>query len=305
MAAQRGSTMRIAAIAEVTYGTTPATPTGLELPLVSFSPKEDQTVLHSAQIRSHPFIDKMLVGRFMHTVNAEFELQAATHDLLLQTVFGSVIASKSMKFLDALKSLTLEDQVGGAAGSLFNQYTGVYFSKLGMTVSASDTAPIKCSLEGMSKAATLDAAATVFTAVTAAGNPDPYVYADGTLTVAASSTDVVSGTINLQRQVDPLSIWGSRVPREFVPSDVTGNGSITIPYDTGTQSTIVGAFTDAALVFKFSANGGATFRQFTFPKAKLTSLGRPVQGRGVRLQEIAWEGYYDSGSTTLVTLATE
>lgn len=302
MAAQRGSTMKLAAIKEVTYGTTPATPVGLELPMVSFAPKEDQQVLRSAQIRTHPFVDKMLVGRFMHTIGAEFELQAATHDILLETVFGSVIATKAMKFLDALKSLTTEDQV---SASLFNSYTGVYFSKLSITAAANDTAPVRCSLDGMSKAAVLDAGATVFTSVTSAGNPDPYVFADATLTVAAVSTDVVSGTINFERQVDPLGIWGSRVPREFIPSDVTATGTITVPYDTGAQSTIAGAFTDAALVFKFAANGGATYRQFTFPKTKFVSLGRPVQNRGVRLQEINWEAYYDSTSATICTLATE
>lgn len=303
--ANRGSTNKIAAIKESVFGTTPATPVGLEVPIVNYQPKDSQTPMKSAQIRTHPFVDRILQGRFMHELGIDWELQPANQDFLLETWFGSAIATKTMKILDALKSVTLESNVGGGS-SLFNQYVGFYLGKLSLSCSATDTTPIKITASGVAKTATLDAGATVFTSVTAAANNDPYVFGDATLTVNATATDVVTGNVDFERQVDPLMVWGNRNPREFVPSDVTASGTLTIPYDAGTQGGLVSNWTTCALVMKFaSATGSSTFRQFTIPSTKFESLGRQVSNRGVILQEINYEAFYDSASTTICTLTTE
>lgn len=300
----RGSTHKLVVIREATYGTTPATPTMLEMPVVSFSKRSTQSVLKSEQLRSHPFVDKMLQGRFMHEIGVDWELQNAVHDVLLETVFGVAIAAKAAKFTDAILGLTMESQAGGTS-SKFDQFVGSYLNKLTISAAASDTAPVRCSASGMALTGTLDAAATIATAVTAAANNDPFTFADASLTANAANTAVVSGTINFERQVDPLQLWNSRNPREFVPGAVTGSGTIVVPYDDGVQSGIVTGFTDAALVFKFAAQGAATYRQFTFPKTKFVSLGRQINTRAGIMQEINWESYYDSTSGTICTLATQ
>lgn len=300
----RGSTHKLVSIAEVTSGTTPATPTMVEIPITNFSAQSSMQVLESEQIRSHPYVDKMLDGRFMHEIGVDWELQAAVHDSLLQAIFGSTIASKTMAYADVIKTLSMESQKGGGS-SLFDQFVGTYLNKLTISAAASDTAPVKCSATGMALIGTLDAASTIATSVTAAANNDPFIFADASLTVNAGATAVASGTINIERTVNPLMLWNSRVPREFVADAVVANGTITVPYDGNTQSTICKNFTDAALVFKFAAKGGATFRQLTFPKTKFVSLGRRVNTRGGIMQEINWRAYYDSVSGTICTLATE
>lgn len=304
MAIIRGSTHKLVTIKEVTYGTTPATPVMLEIPIVNFSKKSSINVLKSAQIRSHPYIDKMLQGQFMHEIGIDWELQDAVHDSLLETVFGGTIATKALAFADVLKSVTAESQAGGGS-SLFDQFPGTFLNKLSITASASDTAPVRMSASGMAKSGTLDAAATLATSVTAAANNDPFVFCDASLTVSAAATAVVAGTVNIERTVDPLYLWNSRVAREYIPSDVAVSGTITVPYDTNAQSTIFTGFTDAPLVFKFANNGATTFRQFTIPKTKFVSLGRQIQSRGGIFQEVNWEAYYDPSSTTIMTMTTQ
>lgn len=300
----RGSTHKLIAIREVTFGTTPATPTMVELPITNFQKSSSINILKSDQIRTHPFVDKMLQGRFMHELTVEWELQNAVHDLLLESVFGVAIAAKAAKFTDALLGMSMESQAGGGS-SLFDQFIGSYLNKLTVSASASDTAPVKCSASGMALTATLDAAATISSSVTAAANNDPFVFHDASLTVNAGATAVVAGSFTLDRVVDPLMLWNSRNPREFVPGAVTATGTITIPYDTNAQSTIFNGFTDAALVFKFASNGGANYRQFTFPKTKFGSLGRQINTRAGIMQEVNFEAYYDSTSGTVCTLATQ
>jgi hypothetical protein len=308
MAVQRGSTSQIAVIKEVTAGTTPSTPTLLEMPIVQWSPTHTNDVIKSAQIRSHPFVDKMLHGRFLHEFGLDYELQGAVHDTLIETMFGAAISAKSLAFTDALKSLTIEEKV--AAGD-FNQFVYGVFSSFGISAAAGDTTPVKITTSGMALTGTLDAAATIATAVTPAANVDPFIFVGAGITVASNITPVGSGSINLTRQIDPLMLLGSRNPREFVPGDVGATGTITIPYDASgfgsgaTVSALVSGFTDAAQVWTFADEAGTTFRRLTLPKTKWTSLGRPLNARGARMQEVNWEAYYNSGTSTVCTMTTE
>lgn len=308
MPAQRGSTSQVTAIKEVTNGTTPATPVMIELPVVSFTPTHTTNVLRSAQIRAHPFTDQLINGRLVHEFGMEIELAGATHDMLLETFLGGAITSKALKFLDVLKSLTIEEKV--AAGD-FNQFTYGCFPSMVFACSANDTAPVKVTFTGQARVGTLDAASTLATSVTPAPGTTPFIFAGAGITVGGNTTPIASGTLTFNRQIDPLMLLGSRLPREFVPGACTLTGSMTVPYDdTGfgsgsTMSTLVSGFTNAAQVWKFADETATTFRQFTIPKTKFLSLGRALSDRGMRMQEINFEAIYDSSSATVATLGTE
>lgn len=308
MPANRGSTSQITVIKEATAGTTPATPTMLEMPVTSFTPTHTTQVIAPDLIRGHPFRDQLINGRLVHEFGLEYNLAGAIHDTLLETMFGGVITTKALKFTDALLSLTLEEKV--KAGD-FNQFVYGCFSSMAISVSASDTAPVKISLNGMSRTATLDAAATLATAVTPATSTVPFIFAGATATIGGSAMAVGSGSINFDRQIDPLMLLGSRLPREFVPGAVGATGSVTIPYDdagTALGSAISGNvvnFSSVAQVWKFADETAAVYRQLTFPVTKFTTLGRSLSDRGMRMQEVNWEAIYDSSSATVCTLATQ
>lgn len=308
MPAQRGSTSQVAAIKEATAGTTPATPVLTQLPAVGFTPTHTTNVLTSAAIRAHPFVDQLINGRLVHNFGLDFELAGATHDMLLETFLGGVITSKTLKFTDALLSLTIEETVNAG---VFNQFTYGVFSAMNFSVSAADTAPIKTTMTGEARTGTLDAASTLATSVTAAPGTVPYIFVGAGLSVAGNTTPVSSGSLAFTRQVDPLMLLGSRLPREFVPGEAGLTGAITIPYDsTGfgsgtTISTFVSGFTSAALVWKFGDEAGTNFRQITIPQAKFLSLGRALNSRGMRMQEVNYQAIFDASSATIATLATQ
>lgn len=308
MPVQRGSTSQVTVIKEATAGTTPATPTMVEMPVVSFTPTHTNAVFKSSQIRAHPFIDQMAQGRLSHDFGLEVELAGAVHDTLFETMFGSVIATKTMKFLDALLSLTIEEKI---ATGVFNQFTYGCFSQMTISASASDTAPVKVAFTGMARNGVLDAAATLATVVTPAASTTPFTFAGGTATLAGNATPISAGSLQFQRQVDPLVLLGAVLPREFVPSLVDITGTMTVPYDAsgfGSGATIaplLTGFTDVAQVWKFADASAAVFRQFTIPKTKFLSLGRSLSDRGMRMQNVNWEAIYDGTSTTACTLATQ
>jgi hypothetical protein len=304
MTVKRGSTSGLYGIKEVTYGVTPATPTLVQFPFVNWNPTTAHTVLTSAQIRSHPYVDRVLAGRTTFTHALDVELQPAVHDALIETCFGGVITSKVLKHADVLKSMTMEERTD-VSGGLFNQFSGVYWNRIDVSASASDTAPVSMKFAGMSLAGTLDATSTIATAVTAAAAPDPYIFADASLGVSGSPVAVVSGNFTIDRTVDPLMLWGSRLPREYVPGAVTASGSITVPYDDGIPAGVFTGFADTPLAFKFTSSDATTFRRFTFPRTRYVSLGRQINTRAGLMQVINWQAMYDTTTATVCSMDTE
>lgn len=307
MAVQRGSTSDIRAIKEVTPGTTPATPTLIELPVTSFSPKLTNTLIRSNQIRAHPFVDQISKGRVVYDLALEYELQGANHDMLAETMFGGVITTKALVFTDALKTLSIEEMV--AAGD-FNSWTYGCFTQMSLQVGANDSAPIKVSLTGLALAGTFDAASTISSSVTPATSTTPWVFAGGSLTLGAGATPVSSASFTLNRALDPLMVLGSVNPRELVLGAVTATGQITVPYDTTgnasgtTMASATSGFTDQLLTLKMTDAAATNFRQFAFGKTKFAGLDRQLNSRGMRMQVVNWEAMYD-GSSTICTMTTQ
>lgn len=300
MTVNRGSTSKLIGVAEVTFGTTPATPTMVEFPIVNFNPVASNNTVQSAQLRSHPFVDKLIATDFSHTIGLDFELQTATHDNLLQMILGDTWATNAIKAKDVLSSMSIESQVGGGS-SLFNQWTGYCVGTLGISVGSGNNAPIKMTTTGMAKVASLDAGATLATAVTAAGSPVPMVFTGATATIAGVARPLTDVAINLQRQIDPLKIIGQNTPREYVPSLVQCSGTITIPYDDATQSTLFAGFTDTPIVLT-CVDGNSKSYAFTVPKAKFVKFTRQIQTRGALFQQIDWTGYYDTSTATVLSI---
>lgn len=302
-AVARGSKQKQVIIPEVTYGVTPSTPVMIEMPIVTIQRSHTLDLMKSAQLRSHPFVDQIAEGMFVHGITCDFELQDLSHDLLLQAMFGSAIVTKSMKVLDGLSSVTLESQANDL--TLFDSFTGVYFDKMDFTVGSSDKAPIKIKLTGGAKNATFDAGTSIATSVTASTPTVPFVWADSTITLAGVATPVTTGNFSLSRTVNPLNLIGSRQTDQFVPDAVALTGQITVPLETATQSALFAGFTDAAIVFKSQSTDTTKFRIFTAPKTKFTKFGRQVQNRGAIFQTIDFEAYYDTSSATVMSLTTE
>lgn len=301
----RGSTGTLYTIPEVTFGTTPATPALVEVPFVSFGPRHNHTTIRSETIRSHPFVDRVMNGRNMHELALEVEAAAVNYDKILENTFGSVISSKAMKYLDALKGMSFEHAKGGGS-SLFDQYAGVYWNRVDFSSSANDTAPVKLTFGGMAKTGNLDESATISGSLVAADTADPYIAADSELQLdGAGSEDIVSGTFSIERQVDPLMIWGSREPREFIPGQVSATGTIVVPYDDAVYSGHYEAFADHTLRYKVGAPSFTTFRAFLFHQIRFTGLGRQINTRGGTMQEVNWEAMYNTAQATICTVSTQ
>lgn len=297
MSVIRGSQHKLVGIAEVTFGVTPATPVMLELPITNFNPTSNSGTMESAQLRAHPFVDQLLSTVFSHSIGLDWEMQANNQDSLIQMLCGDTWTTNVVKVKDVLSSMTIESQNNG---TLFSQYTGFFIGKTSVSVGSGDNAPIKITATGMAKAATLDAGATIASSVTAAAANTPMVFTGASATISGSAVALTNISFDLERTVNPLQLIGATTPREYVPAQVKLSGSLTVPYDAGAQSTVFAGFTDAPLVLT-CAQGAKSFA-FSIPKTKFTSFGRQVNQRGAILQSINWEAYYDTSSSTVMSI---
>lgn len=299
MSALRGSTTSLLAIAETVAGVTPSTPAMKELPLVSFTPRGQYGVLRSNAIRGNPFPDKILNGTRTWEFGMEWEM-GRDHDILLETFMGGPFTSDELKFQDALKTLSIEHRAGGGS-NLFDHFLGAHMTTLSIGVSASDTAPISMSASCRAFSGTLDDAATIAGSVVAAGTNDPFTFINASVNINSIATKIVSGTINLERAVNPLNEVGDDEPSEYVPDLVTATGTMTVAYRDNVQSTLFESFANVPQVYVFGDAAGTKSRTLTLPATKYVSFGKATSGRGVRMQEINWEAQFDPTSGTIAT----
>ncbi|MBU0801400.1 MAG: hypothetical protein KKA05_10435 [Alphaproteobacteria bacterium] len=303
MAAARGSKQKMKVVREATYGTTPTDPTLIEIPVVNLNRNFNRTLIRSNQIRSHPFLDRIMKGQMKPDFDFQTELQDDTFDVLLSAVCGTTDwATNAIKVTDSLQGLSLE--VEAIDLTLFDQFAGGFLNSMDVNFPAEENGIVTASFGGMAKTVSIDAATSVVGggSVTAAADADPFIFQDAVVTIAGASRPITALSFKLERTVDPLMVLGAVTPREYIPAGVTLTGQMTIPLEDDTESAQLVAMTNVALVAKAADAAGTAWRQFSIPKLNFGRMGRPVQDRGVLLQVIDWEAKYDSSSSTVMSI---
>ena len=298
MATSRGSRHTLRAIKEATFGTTPATPTMLEIVLNSFNVDASKNMIRSGQIRSHPFTDRLLEGADETTIDIGWELQGDNHDILLELACGAAFSSNSLKVTDALLGATFESEHND--NTLFDTFVGSCCRRTEFNFPAQADGIVTAQQSYMVKSRTLDAGTTIADTTTAAASNDPFVFHEAAVTVGGVSRPVTALSFTLERQIDPLYILGTQQPDEYIPAAVTLTGQITIPLRANTDSTRLEGFTAGALVA--TCTKGSETRTFTIHSINYGSMGRRINNRGAILQEINFEAKYSSGDATIMTI---
>lgn len=298
MTVARGSKHVLKMIKETVFGTTPATPTMLEIPVTSFSADHAIGLIRSGQIRTHPFVDRLMRGVDSHDVEFGIELQDDTHDLVLELLFGAAWTTNTLKMTDALVGASAE--IGYTDLAKFDQVTGLCIRRGEFTFNAAEDSVVTASFGAMAKDGVLDAASSLATTTTAAPTGDPFVFSEAVVTIGGVEKVVTAASITVERTVDRLLKLGSTTPHAYIPSDVTVTGSITIPLEDAAESTRLTGFTDGAL--SVACTKGANSRTFNVHAMNYARMGRRIQGRGAILQEIQWEAKYSSSDSTVMSI---
>lgn len=301
MPVKRGSQHRLGLVLETIYATTPATPALKEIPIVRLRKNKSMGAIRSAQIRSHPFIDRMLPGRKTQDLEVQVEMQHGNYDDMLQMLAGQAWATNILKLGDGLIGASMESRMSGGT-ALHDQFVGAFVNRAEFSMSADEEAPVTATFGFGALTSELDSTTSLATTTPAAADKTPFVYTDGLVEINSVNRPVTSISFRCERAVEPLRVIGSANDREMVPGDFTLTGSLTAPIEDGIESAQLESFATVPIHLRMNEPGGTVYVDFLIHNVKLTTVGRSVEGRGALMQEFEFEAFYNLAQATIMTI---
>lgn len=294
MAFETGSKTQLIRIAEVTWGTTPATPTMIKTRFTDESLEPVMGMVESKELRS----DRMTADVRGTTLNGEgefgFELAPVDFDDYLEAAMGGTWTANVLKAGTTQKSFTME--VGHTGISQFKLLKGCLINKLSLSIKPNAIVTGKIGVISKDYAVGV---ATAATTTTAAGVLSPYDSQNASMTVkeGGSTSAIITGLdFTLENGIEKATVVGTKnlAGAQFGRSKITG--------------TLTALFQDAALLSKFLAetassievtlSNGSKSHAFKFGNVKYTGGKSSVNSEGLLAMEMPFTALYDSGTAS-------
>lgn len=288
-----GSLARLAYIAEVTYGTTPATPAFQVINPTSHSLGLEKETFQSETIRSDRQLNDFRHGVRQVSGDIGIEFRDASWDDLLQAVMMGTWSTDVLKAGTTRRSFTIERFFSDI--TRYRRAVGCEFNSFSLECPASGIVTGTFGVIGMDDTGAGTAIAS--SSYTADPNENVMDSLSGSITVGGSAvTCITSIKLTLENGIENLPVVGevTRIRGAAGRSIVTGE--LTAFYQ---DDTLLDAFdneSEVAIVFTLT-DGTATYT-FTLPKVKFTG-GKPEVG-GEREVSITmpFQAIYSSGDAT-------
>lgn len=302
MAIASTSRSTVAYVPEVTYGTTPATPTFKKLRRTSgeLGTKKTTVVSDEVQIdrnvRAEQQVAQDVSGSF------DLELSYGTLDDLLEGVMLSAWSTDVLKNGTTGKSYTFEQTVDVGGSNTYSRFTGCYLDSLSLTVSS--RALVKASVAIMGLKETLDTAIITGATYTA---PNTNAIETG-VNVASLSVDGVSGakvksvSINIKNNLRVRDTVGSLYTEEFGLGQCDVTGTVEAYFESNALYQKVLDHGVGAITFTI---GSVTAKKYTvtMPICQFLDGAKKLGGKNDDVVvSIPFRAVYDSSSSASITI---
>lgn len=226
-----------AVIAEVTMGTTPATPAFKLLRDMRISGGSNRSATRSPERRSDRAAANFYKNLASHSRSIEipFSRDAGT-DVLLESLLCSTFSTNTLKNGSTKTPFTLEEKYEGGATDPYKRLTGCLCDSLALSLRNGEPGSMVFGIQAMAEATATTAIASATYAAPTPGYA-PVTPADITVNglFGISSAKVSSLSLNISNNMSPLYKWGSVDPYDI------GLGLLSI---TGSVSFYFSALTD-------------------------------------------------------------
>ncbi len=294
----QGSRTQVAYVAESTYGTTPATPTTIVIPIVSFAVNATKDQLEDNSIRSDRMQRYSLDGN-TH-VSGDFDVNLNNHnfDPFIASAFTGTWTTNVLKFGTAVTpSFTFE--VGQLDIAEYWLYTGVVIDKMQLTISTTGVVTTKFTTIG--KATAPITATSICATPTAVTEHPPFTAQPGTFKEAGSVTGVFQAlSLTIDNQTTANFVLGSATAANLSSGMVKATGTATVMFQ---DAVIANKFLNGtASTIDFILTDGTNTLEFNLPNVKYTGAARTVSGQGPVTLAVTFTALYDSASSTVCTV---
>jgi len=311
MAILQGSRSSLSYIPEVTFGTTPATPTFIELPYTSHSLNLTKQRVTGTDIQADRMLRVDRHGNRSAGGDVVVDLRgtttgAANYDAFIESAFMNAFSTNVLKVGTTLKSFSIEDSANDTGSTdAFRLFTGMAVSKMGISIKPNSMVTTTFSFAGKDMAASLTTAATT---LTAAAVNKPFDAYSGTIKISdaggtLASIAIITGIdFSIDNAFNPTYVIGSATTPQLEYGMATVEGTITAYFE---DISLINRFlneTETAFEVQVDSPDTTAGMTFLFPRVKINAADVPVGGTGARVITLPFVALYDTTEATSIKL---
>lgn len=303
MAFSQGSRSGLSYVAESTFGTTPGTPSLIQLPYTTHSLDltKDRVTGNDIQPDRMPRVDRH--GNRTMSGDIVADLRKGDYDPFFESAFMNTFSTNVLKIGTTAKSFSIEDAATDIAQ--FRLFTGATVSSMAVSIRPNQMVTGTFSMIGKN----MTISGTSVDAVkTASSTNQPFDAYSGTLKIAdaggvlASSAIVTGFDFTLNNALAPTFVVGSSTTPQLEYGMATVEGTITAYFE---DAALINRFlneTQTALEVSVDDPTGSSDYTFLFPRVKINGASVPVDNPTSRIITLPFVALYDTTEATNIKL---
>lgn len=311
MAILQGSRSSLSYISEVTFGTTPATPTFIELPYTSHSLNLTKQRVSGTDIQADRMLRVDRHGNRSAGGDIVVDLRGTTtgagnYDPFIESAFMNTFSTNVLKIGTTMKTFSIEDSaLDTSSTDAFRLFTGMGVSSMAISIKPNSMVQSTFSFAGKDMAASLTTAATTLTAATVNKPFDAY---SGTIKISdaggtLASIAIITGIdFTIDNAFNPTYVIGSATTPQLEYGMATVEGTITAYFE---DISLINRFlneTETAFEVQVDSPDTTAGMTFLFPRVKINAADVPVGGTGSRVITLPFVALYDTTEATSIKL---
>ena len=303
MSFAQGSRSGLSYVKESVFGTTPSTPSLIQLPYTTHSLNltKERVTGNDLQPDRMPRVDRH--GNRTAAGDIVVDLRKGDYDALLEGAFMSTWATNTLKVGTTLSHFSIEDAATDIAQ--FRLFTGMTVSSLAVSIRPNQMVTGTFSMIGRNMTIS---GSSVDAVKTASSTNQPFDAYSGTLRIAdaggaLTSAAVVTGIdFTINNALAPTFVVGASTAPELEYGMATVEGTITAYFD---DATLVNRFlneTQTALEVSVDDPTGSSDYTFLFPRVKINGADVPVDGPTSRIITLPFVALFDTATNSNIQL---
>lgn len=299
----QGSRSGLSYVAETVFGTTPATPSLIQLPYTTHSLDLTKDRVTGNDIQPDRMLRVDRHGNRSMSGDIVVDLRKADYDPFLESAFMNTFSTNVLKVGTTPKSFSIEDAATDI--SQFRLFTGATVSSLAVSIKPNQMVTGTFSMIGKN----MTISGTSVDAVkTASSTNQPFDAYSGSLRIADAGGSLAAAAIvtgfdfTINNALAPTFVVGSSTTPQLEYGMATVEGTITAYFE---DAGLINRFlneTQTALEIAVDDPTGVSDYTFLFPRVKINGASVPVDNPTSRIITLPFVALFDTTEATNIKL---
>lgn len=303
MAFSQGSRAGLSYVVESTFGTTPGTPSLIQLPYTTQSLDLTKERVTGTDIQPDRMLRVDRHGNRTAAGDIVADLRKADYDPFFESAFMNTFSTNVLKIGTTPKSFSIEDAATDVAQ--FRLFTGMTVSSLAVSIRPNQMVTGTFSMIGKNMTVS---GTSVDPVKTASSTNQPFDAYSGLMRIAdaggvlASSAIVTGFDFTINNALAPTFVVGSSTTPQLEYGLATVEGTITAYFE---DAALINRFlneTQTALEVSVDDPTGSSDYTWLFPRVKINGAAVPVDNPTSRIITMPFVALYDTTEATNVKL---